>query len=83
MNIFGLSKLSLCLAIASVLTLSGCGPSAETRYDAGYDDGYAEGYNTTLKIRATIVEGDWNDKHYSAGYRDGRSHGVAAATQEK
>ena len=59
--------------------LAGCGPSAEKRYQSGYSDGYAEGYNTTLEIRATIVAGDWDDKHYSRGYNDGRKVGVRDA----
>ena len=56
----------------------GCSPNADSRYDSGYDDGYAEGYNTTCKIRATLVEGDWDDEHYSRGYSDGRVTGSAA-----
>ena len=57
--------------------LSGCGESADTRYNSGFSDGYAEGYNTTCKIRATMVKGDWDDKHYSRGYQDGRADGAA------
>ena len=26
---------------------------------------YATGYNTTCKIRATLIEGDWDDEHYT------------------
>jgi len=63
--------------------LSGCGESADARYDAGYSDGYAEGYNTTLKIRATMVRGDWSDKEYSRGYSDGRAQGVSEAQQKR
>ena len=62
--------------------LTGCGPSADQRYDSGYSDGYAEGYNTTLQIRATLVEGDWDDKNYSKGYNDGRAVGVRDALAE-
>lgn len=61
----------------TILLLIGCGPSADSRYDSGYSDGYAEGYNTECKIRATLVEGDWNDENYSRGYQDGRAAGVA------
>jgi hypothetical protein len=56
-----------------------CGPSADSKYDSGYSDGYAEGYNTSLNIRATLVEGDWNNPHYSRGYTDGRAEGVRDA----
>ena len=56
----------------------GCGPSADSRYDSGYSDGYAVGYNTTCKIRATLVEGAWDDKNYMAGYRAGYSAGEIA-----
>lgn len=65
-----------------VVTLSGC-ESAESRYDSGYNDGYAEGYNTECKIRATMVEGDWNDKNYSRGYQEGKAAGVAACRSGK
>jgi len=37
--------------------------------------GYAEGYNTTCKIRATLVEGDWDNKDYSKGYKAGNLAG--------
>ena len=66
-------KLIICLT----LLLASCGPSSDSRYESGRSDGYAEGYNTECKIRATIVEGDWDDKDYSRGYQDGRSDGIA------
>jgi hypothetical protein len=69
--------------ISAIVALSGCGESADARYDAGYSDGYAEGYNTTLRIRATMVRGDWKDKEYSRGYSDGRSQGVNDALAKK
>lgn len=69
--------------LSAVAALSGCGESASARYDAGYSDGYAEGYNTTLRIRATMVRGDWKDKEYSRGYSDGRSQGVSDALAKK
>jgi len=58
-----------------VLLLQGCGPSSDERYDVGYDDGYAVGYNTTCKIRATMVEGDWKNEAYSNGYEEGYADG--------
>lgn len=68
------------LVFLSVIAgLSGCGESVSARYDAGYSDGYAEGYNTTLRIRATMVRGDWKDEEYTRGYNDGRSQGVSDA----
>lgn len=77
-----MNKLLLVL-VTSLLTTTGCGESASARYDAGYSDGYAEGYNTTLKIRSTLVRGDWSDKEYSRGYNDGRVCGVNDALQKK
>jgi hypothetical protein len=71
-----LSSKILMLFLA-VLSLSACGPSADERYDTGYSDGYAEGYNTTCKIRATLVEGDWENEDYSKGYRAGNAAGAA------
>ena len=60
--------------ILLILTISfviSCSESSDSRFDSGYSDGYASGYNTTCKIRATMIEGDWNDKDYSAGYDAG------------
>ena len=71
------------LFIFVTMSLIGCGPSADSRYDSGYDDGYAEGYNTTCKIRATLVEGDWEDENYSSGYQDGRADGAAECRARK
>ncbi len=56
---------------------SGCGDSSYTTdwADVGYSDGYAVGYNTTCNIRATLIEGKWDNSDYSeayyAGYKDG------------
>jgi hypothetical protein len=52
-------------------------PSSDERFDTGYSDGYASGYNTTCKIRATLVEGDWSNEHYKEGYNQGYSAGAA------
>lgn len=74
--------MKIMMYLAAVLLVAGC-ESADSRYDAGYSDGYAEGYNTTLEIRSTLVEGDWDDKNYKRGYDDGRAAGVEAAMTEK
>lgn len=50
--------------------------NAESRRDAGASDGYAVGYNTTCKIRATLIEGDWKDPDYTSGYYDGYADGA-------
>ncbi len=78
-------KTSIGIVIISslILMLSGCGESAESRYDSGSSDGYAEGYNTECKIRNTLVEGDWNDDDYSRGYNLGRASGVADCRSNK
>jgi hypothetical protein len=60
--------------LLATFLLVGC-DSSDSRYDSGYSDGYASGYNTTCKIRATMIEGDWSDKNYSRGYNDGYSDG--------
>lgn len=65
------------------LLLGGCGPSADSRYDSGYSDGYAAGYNTTCKIRATLIEGDWKDENYSKGYNAGYAVGSADCMAKK
>jgi hypothetical protein len=71
-------KKTLLLALALIAV--GCGGSikerAEARYDSGWNDGYAAGYNTTCEIRATMIEGDWDDSNYSSGHRDGYAEGA-------
>ena len=57
-----------------VSSMSGC-DAFKDKYDAGYDDGWAAGYNTTCKIRATMIEGDWDSESYSKGYSDGYADG--------
>ena len=64
--------------LLAVIALAGCGSSADEDYDSGYSDGYATGYNTTCKIRATLVKGDWDNKDYKRGYDAGYSAGAAA-----
>ena len=68
------------LLFVLALTAVGCGESAkeraEARYDAGWNDGYAAGYNTICEIRATLIEGDWDDSNYSSGPRDGYAEGA-------
>ena len=68
----------LLLPLCSLLIAAGCQEDEDERYDTGYSDGYAEGYNTTCKIRATLVEGDWDSPAYSKGYRAGRVDGANA-----
>jgi hypothetical protein len=70
-------SITLAVLLTAASMLLGCGPSSDARYDSGYSDGYAEGYNTTGEIRATLVEGDWDDENYSKGYQDGRAAGAA------
>lgn len=57
----------------SVVLLAAC--STEDKYDTGYDDGYASGYNTTCKIRATLIEGDFDNESYKHGYDAGYRKG--------
>ncbi|WP_461521270.1 hypothetical protein [Porticoccus sp.] len=61
--------------VLAVIFITGC---ADDKYDVGYDDGYAAGYNTTCKIRATMIEGDWGNKSYSRGYAEGQAAGALA-----
>ena len=65
-----------------VSSLSAC-DTFEDKYDAGYDDGWAAGYNTTCKIRATMIEGDWDSESYSNGYSDGYTDGSYECRNQK
>ena len=64
----------LITAAICVSSLSAC-DAFKDKYDSGYDDGWAAGYNTTCKIRATMIEGDWDSESYSRGYGDGYADG--------
>lgn len=66
------------LAAIMITMLSGCFEDSDERFDAGYSDGYAVGYNTECKIRATLIEGDFDSEHYSRGYNSGLYDGAAA-----
>ena len=65
-----------------VLLLTGCNDTeerrTEERRDVGASDGYAVGYNTTCKIRATLVDGDFKNKDYAQAYEEGYEEGAAA-----
>lgn len=63
------------LAVFSIAFLFGC--ESRDMYELGYDDGHATGYNTTCKIRATLVEGAWDNADYSRGYEKGYAAGAA------
>lgn len=70
-------------ALICAFVLSACGPDPEERADVGYDDGYAVGYNTTCKIRATLIEGDWDNEDYTQAYELGYADGAAACKAER
>lgn len=71
------------LLICACLLLTACLADADERFDAGYNDGYAVGYNTECKIRATMVEGDFDNKHYARGYATGELDGINACRATK
>ena len=68
------------LLVIISLALSSCIDRADPdeRFDIGYSDGYAVGYNTECKIRATLIEGDFDNADYSRGYYLGLSDGATA-----
>jgi len=74
----------LSLLLLAALLVAGCkDKSADERLDAGYRDGYAVGYNTECKIRATLIEGDFDNSDYSRGYYAGLADGAAACRRDK
>ena len=66
------------LILILVLLLQGCFSDSDADYEYGYGDGYGAGYNTTCKIRATMIKGDWDNEDYSKGYKAGCSDGSYA-----
>ena len=74
----------LLIIIPLIGALSGCiEDDSDERLDAGYSDGYAVGYNTECKIRATLIEGDFDNADYSRGYYAGLTDGAAACRMDK
>ena len=79
------SKIGLALALGLFglsITLSGC-DDPEERKDVGYTDGYAVGYNTACEIRATLVDGDFENSDYAAAYASGEADGIMACNADK
>ncbi len=70
------------VVIVSLIFFSSCGDSDERR-NAGYNDGYAVGYNTACQIRATLIEGDFDDADYSKGYAKGQEAGMMACIEDR
>ena len=66
------------LLIIVFVGVNSCGESSDVSYQRGHQDGYAVGYNTACKIRATLIHGDWGNKHYSRGYAAGNTSGMIA-----
>ena len=56
---------------------------ADERFDVGYSDGVAVGYNTACQIRATLVEGDFDNVDYARGFAKGKADGVAACYADR
>lgn len=71
------------ITAAVVLVFLGACSDSEERADVGYSDGYAAGYNTTCKIRATLVEGDWDNRAYAEAYQRGYADGSSACIAQK
>lgn len=73
------------IIITAMLTtfLLGCMEDEDERFDVGYSDGYAVGYNTECKIRATLIEGDWDSDHYTRGYNTGLRDGSKACRADQ
>lgn len=65
---------NIMIAVFLPLVLAGC--YEEDKSDAGYSDGYAAGYNTTCAIRATLIEGDFENSSYAESYRLGYADGA-------
>ena len=67
-----------------LVALAGCkSENSDERLDGGYSDGYALGYNTECKIRATLIEDDFDNADYSRGYYAGLTDGAAACRKHK
>lgn len=64
------------------IVLGGCS-NRDEREDVGYSDGYAVGYNTACEIRATMIDGDFNNQHYAAAYARGQTDGIAGCHADR
>lgn len=73
------AKYSVMLALP--IFLAAC--DSEEKKDAGYSDGYAVGYNTACEIRATLINGDFDNASYAAAYANGQTDGIVACNADK
>ena len=72
------------IIILLINALAGCiDDDSDERLDEGYSDGYAVGYNTECKIRATLIEGDFDNADYSRGYYAGLADGAEACRRDR
>jgi len=71
------------VTLITVAVAQSVGADADERNDSGYNDGFAAGYNTTCEIRATLIEGDWDDSEYSSGYEAGYADGAKECEQSR
>jgi len=72
------------MLVSTCFLLSACiGENSDERFDVGFSDGYAGGFNTECKIRATLVEGDWDNANYSSGFSQGLIAGADACRRSK
>jgi hypothetical protein len=67
---------NIVILVFFLLPLAAC--NSRDWADVGYSDGYAVGYKETCKIRATLIEGKWNNKEYKNAYELGSGDGAAA-----
>lgn len=78
----GGARCELAACAAALAFLTGCSDPDE-RADVGFDDGYAVGYNTECQIRATLIEGDFENQAYAEAYARGRHEGAEACKRER
>jgi hypothetical protein len=71
------------VAIVALLAVGCSVADPEERYDTGAGDGYAVGYNTACEIRATLIEGDFDDQDYARGYAEGMEDGIADCNADR
>lgn len=73
----------LIVSAASITVLAvGCAEKRDWG-EIGYDDGYAVGYNTACEIRATMIEGNFDNKEYAEAYARGRVDGANGCYAER
>lgn len=63
------------LVLPFIIFLFAC-ESKDSAFDRGYSDGYVVGYESICNPRSVLIDGDFDNANYRAGYNAGERSGI-------